>query len=84
MRADAENTALTDYCLAHYFYLGLCSLCGNTGVIDTRQSARSPAGARPGRLNWCLCPNGQALRRRNLPDDPTEEEYHLLRAEARG
>jgi hypothetical protein len=41
----------------------LCSLCGNTGVIDTRETAVSFADVNSGRLNWCLCPNGEALRK---------------------
>lgn len=60
-----ENQAVTDYWLEHYVAdppLALCSLCGNTGIIDTTETAISPVGARPGRKNWCICPNGQALR----------------------
>lgn len=38
-----------------------CTLCGNRGWIDTR-GLRTPAGVEVGRLNYCLCPNGQALR----------------------
>lgn len=41
----------------------LCSLCGNCGVVDTR-GVRSPAGVPCGRRNWCVCPNGEALRER--------------------
>jgi len=39
-----------------------CTLCGNCGVIDTR-GVRTPAGLAVGRLNYCCCPNGLALRR---------------------
>jgi hypothetical protein len=55
---------LTDYWLAYYVdtKLCLCSLCGNTGIIDTRRSATSPAGVDAGRKNFCICPNGQAMR----------------------
>lgn len=49
----------------HEFYAtDHCTLCGNHGVIDTR-GVRTPAGLEVGRLNWCICPNGQLLRRGN-------------------
>lgn len=69
-----ENKAVTEYWLAHYVEaesgIGLCSLCGNTGIIDTRHSAISPAGINSGRLNWCICPNGQAMRITTGQDSP--------------
>ncbi len=61
---DPQNNPITEYWLAHYVGL-LCSLCGNSGVIDTRGRARSAAGVECGRLNWCICPNGQCLRAGN-------------------
>lgn len=57
------NKAVKEYWLDHYTTEHpLCSLCANTGVIDTRSTAVSAAGVRSGRLNWCICPNGQAMR----------------------
>jgi hypothetical protein len=56
-----ENEAVADYWLKHYIDKH-CSLCGNTGTIDTRETAITPAGLRVGRLNFCICPNGQAMR----------------------
>ena len=58
------NDAITDFWHEHYVKDGLCTLCGNQGVVDTRTTAVSPAGVSSGRLNWCICPNGQALRGR--------------------
>jgi len=58
---------ITDYWFEHYISqgpVGHCSLCGNTGTIDTR-TARTPAGVLVGRLNWCICPNGQLMRHAN-------------------
>jgi hypothetical protein len=40
---------------------GLCTLCGNHGRIDTRGTV-SPAGRPAGRLNFCICPSGRALK----------------------
>lgn len=40
----------------------LCSLCGNSGIIDTRGTAISGAGIDAGKLNHCICPNGRAMR----------------------
>lgn len=51
---------------------GLCSLCGNRGIVDTRGRAISPRGLDAGRLNYCICPNGQALRIHEAPLVPAE------------
>jgi hypothetical protein len=59
-----ENGAVTDYFLEYYLStnpLGLCTLCGQTGIIDTT-GVQSPIGTLVGRKNFCVCPNGQALR----------------------
>lgn len=53
-----QEKSLEEYWLKHYMGESLCSLCGNSGIIDTRQSARRSAG----RLNYCICPNGRAMR----------------------
>ena len=39
-----------------------CTLCGNKGWIDTT-GTKTPAGVYVGRVNYCICPNGQALRK---------------------
>lgn len=39
-----------------------CSLCGNHGWIDTR-GIRTPAGVKCGKINYCICPNGQIMRK---------------------
>lgn len=58
--------AVTDYWMEFYVNRdtphSLCSLCGNTGQIDTRTRAISPRGIDAGRVNFCICPNGQAGR----------------------
>jgi hypothetical protein len=59
------DNPITDYWFAHYVSeTGHCSLCGNHGVIDTTDSPNgyTPAGLSVGRRNYCICPNGQALR----------------------
>jgi hypothetical protein len=53
---------ITDFWLSRYGTSGHCELCGNTGIIDTTQSAITAAGYRVGKRNWCMCPNGLALR----------------------
>ena len=58
------NKTLVTYWIKHYVTEddpGMCSLCGNTGIVDTR-SATSPLGLKIGRRNWCICPNGQTMR----------------------
>ncbi len=70
--SDDEDTVVTEYWLKHYVSSNmLCTLCGNTGIIDTRETAISPVGTQSGRLNWCICRNGQANRilRKREPDE---------------
>lgn len=55
-----SNDSITNYWLEHYCTT-CCSLCGNRGWIDTR-GTRTSAGVEVGRINYCICPNGQALR----------------------
>jgi hypothetical protein len=47
-----------------YYATEHCTLCGNHGVIDSR-GTRTSAGLHVGRLNYCICPNGQELREKN-------------------
>ncbi len=46
------NESVLRYWQAHYVKDGACALCGNKGVIR----------ATNGDENYCICPNGQALR----------------------
>lgn len=74
------NRPIADYAFDHYLAadVGLCSLCGNTGIIDTRATAVSPAGYHAGRLNWCLCPNGQVDRQCAGGRLPTEDDLRRV------
>ena len=63
-KARARKTrlnAVEEYWMKYYVNDGLCSLCGNTGIIDTT-GVCTPAGVEVGRKNFCICPNGQARR----------------------
>lgn len=51
---------VTEYWLKYYMN-GHCTLCGNSGIIDST-GARTHAGVEVGRRNWCICPNGQVMR----------------------
>jgi hypothetical protein len=55
------DAAVTDYWHQHYTRKGVCCLCGNSGVLDTR-GVRTPAGIECGALAFCICPNGQTMR----------------------
>ena len=48
---------------------GFCCLCGNTGVIDTTHTARTPMGVLIGRRVLCLCPNGRAMQNQGFKVD---------------
>jgi len=54
------NQIVIDYAMENYV-TDHCTLCGNHGVIDSR-GTRTSAGKHVGRLNYCICPNGQTLR----------------------
>lgn len=73
MSRSGEVKAVVDYWLRHYIN-ECCSLCGNSGIIDTR-GVKTAAGVKVGRLNWCICPNGQALRNSGLELDDTTLDH---------
>ena len=72
MERDYEDKHITEYWVEHYCGT-VCTLCGNSGIIDTTNTAVSAIGVRSGRRNWCICPNGQCLRaacnNQPVPDD---------------
>ncbi len=57
----AKHYIVTKYWL-EYYASHYCTLCGNTGFIDTR-GVKTPAGLEVGRINYCICPNGQIMRK---------------------
>jgi hypothetical protein len=63
-----------------YYDDGRCTLCGNRGVLDSR-AVCTPAGVPVGRLNWCVCPNGQGQRRATGRAVPTAEDWEWYRQE---
>jgi hypothetical protein len=77
-----ENELVTDYTFTYYGAPEnhMCTLCGQRGIIDTR-GVKTPAGIEVGRLNWCICPNGQAMREQagdRLPADFPEYTELML------
>lgn len=58
-----KTNAITKYWLKYYTNKGMCSLCGNNGIVDTIKTATSPRGKLVGKKNFCICPNGQTLRK---------------------
>jgi len=56
----AKHYIVTEYWKTYYAD-SHCTLCGNSGRIDTR-GIMTPAGKIVGRVNYCICPNGQAIR----------------------
>lgn len=61
-QVSISNKAVTDYWLEFYIQDSFCSLCGNNGIIDTT-GIKTPNGNLIGRKNFCICPNGQAIRK---------------------
>jgi hypothetical protein len=56
---------LEDFWANFYVQDHHCSLCGNTGIIDTSDVTTS-ANVQCGRKNLCICPNGLALREQGV------------------
>ncbi len=62
-----KHATVTNY-WHEYYCADHCTLCGNSGVIDTT-GTRTAAGVLVGRKNYCICPNGQAMRVSEIPLD---------------
>jgi hypothetical protein len=58
-----KNSAVSNYWSEFYVVNGHCSLCGNRGILYTTVGATTPNGKDVGRKNFCICPNGQSLRK---------------------
>jgi len=56
-----QHYIIKEYWL-EYYCDELCTLCGNSGIVDTTNTAISPMGKKVGRKNLCICPNGQTMR----------------------
>ena len=69
MRQREINVTVTKYWLKHFIHKGLCSLCGNTGNINTLGRAISSKGVHSGKINYCICPNGQSARIASMGED---------------
>lgn len=41
----------------------ICGLCGNSGIVDTRASARRSDGTVCGVHTYCICPNGRNAKK---------------------
>jgi hypothetical protein len=57
-----KNSAVTNYWKEFYAVNGYCSLCGNNGIIDS-DGTSTPNNIPVGRMNFCICPNGQSMRK---------------------
>lgn len=63
MARPISKKQLADFWYDNFMVNGLCCLCGNYGVVDTRGHVTSPAGVAAGAKVFCLCPNGRAMLR---------------------
>lgn len=62
VNAEEQKESVTQYWFDNYVEKNHCSLCGNSGKIDTTGVA-TYAGLIVGRVNFCICPNGMTHRR---------------------
>lgn len=58
-----SKKALANLWHRDYSSTGHCVLCGNHGIIDTRGKVFTSAGRECGDKVFCICPNGQAMKR---------------------
>jgi hypothetical protein len=75
---------LVNYFIKHYTHKGHCSLCGNSGIIDTT-GITTQAGVPVGRKNHCICPNGLAWKKaerkvRKTPTYSHPEQNHATKS----
>ncbi len=66
----AKHYIVAEYAMTYYGDDHYCTLCGNTGIVDTRGARAGRLGKAVGRLNWCICPNGQVLRKSMKGENP--------------
>ena len=74
-RESSFQQVLRDYWLKYVAGLH-CTICGNCGIIDSR-GVTTAAWVEVGRLNWCICPNGQTMRIKTGQAVPTEAQYKM-------
>jgi len=61
VKGKAISKAVTKY-WSEFYCDHRCTLCGNTGIVDTTSTAISPSGEYVGKKQFCICPNGQEMR----------------------
>ena len=54
---------VANFWMRDYASTGHCVLCGNYGIVDTRGKVFTPAGVECGDRVFCICPNGQVMRK---------------------
>ena len=63
MSMKAKSREVSAYWAEFYSDGGYCTLCGNTGIVNTINTALTPKGEKGfGRRQFCFCPNGQHFR----------------------
>ncbi len=82
-KISAWNSVVGEYAIIFYsteWPPHICTLCGNSGIVDTR-GVTSARGRACGRLNYCICPNGQTLRQLapNAGQDELEQDLRRSR-----
>jgi hypothetical protein len=71
MTRPITKNQLADFWMNNYQTLGFCCLCGNNGIIDTKGKIRAPNGIECGSKVWCICPNGQVMKRKSKMEYPS-------------
>jgi hypothetical protein len=74
MENDRQHNGdvLRAYWTEHYSDKGMCVLCGNSGMVDTRPTAISPIGVRVGKKTYCICPNGRSIQKSKGGERPLD------------
>ena len=64
---------LEELWFAEFTVTGMCGLCGNSGIIDTRKTLSYGKGKTRGGRFFCICPNGRKAKRLLKGQLPPEE-----------
>jgi len=62
MKRKITKNQLWDLWYEEFMNNSHCSLCGNSGKIDTR-GVTTAAGLAVGKISYCICPNGRAWKK---------------------
>ena len=65
MTKPITKSQMSNLWYAEFGKRGHCCLCGNHGIINTRNKVFTAAGIECGDIVFCICPNGREWKRQD-------------------